>query len=165
MGARVFRCTGITAPTALSRRRTSAWRCRRRPSGRMSIQRRRRCWHPKRACTTSEFYPRPRRLAISRRCARAIARRAKPPDHLRSRPDVRRNDRRHSRAAHRTVREHFAAVNLSRPISQTGAPNVRVISQAVLREPPQGPQAILCNRSHPVVADDLSMSRLRHRRT
>jgi len=138
-------------------------RCwRRRPSGRTSILRGRSCWHPKRACTTAEFRPRRRRLAIPCRCARTSARRAKPPDHLRSRPEVRRNDRRHSRAAHRTVREHVAAVNLSRPISQTGAPNVRVISHAVLREPPHGPQATLCNRSHSVVDDDLSMSRLRH---
>ena len=37
----------------------------------------------------------------------------------------------------------------------------RLISQPVLREPPHRPQAILCNRSHSVVADDLSMSRLR----
>jgi len=110
MGARAFRCTGITARIQVSRRRTSVRRCRRRPCRRMSTLRRRRCWHPKPAGTTAEFNPRRRRLAIPRRCARAIARRAKPPDHLRSRPEVRRNDRRHSRAAHRTAREHVAAV-------------------------------------------------------
>jgi len=162
MDARVCRCTGIAAPTKLSRRRTSVRRCRRRPCGRMSILRGRRCWHPKHGCTTAEFSPRRRRLAIPRRCARASARPAKPPDHLRSRPEVRRNDRRHSRAAHRTVREHLAAVSLSRPISQTGAPNARIISQAVLRDPPHGPQADFCNRSHAVVAGDLSICRLRH---
>ena len=161
MDARVSRCTSITGRTQLSRRRTILRCCRRRPCGRTSIPRGRSSWHAKRACTTAEFSPHRRRLAISCRCARSSARPPKPHDHHRSKPEVRLNDRRHSRAAHRTVREHVAAVNLSRPISQTGAPeNVRVISQAVLREPTHAPQTTLFSRSHSVVADDLSMSRL-----
>jgi len=162
MDARISRCTGITARTQVSRPRTTVSCWQRRPSGSTSKLRGRSFWHPKRACTTAEFSPRRRRLAIPCRCARASARPAKPPDPLRSTPEVRRNDRRHSRAAHRTLREHVAAVNLSRPISQPGAPNVRVISRAVLRELPHGPQVTLCNRSHFVVADDVPMCRLRH---